>query len=173
MNQPLASAPAKTAGWDGRSLRQMLADSEAAFAVTGRCFGVERLELKESDPIRFEKLFSRLRGSLVNARETSLNISASPIVKELGELCFALYGPEGDFITLSTGILVHVHTMSEAITAVVLAPPVPAFAVVDDVDDADGTFNFCPGVIRLSAVMPLASSSDCSGTPSFSAMPTK
>ena len=117
MNQPLAaaSAPAKTAGWDGRSLRQMLADSEAAFAATGRCFGVERLELKESDPIRFEKLFSRLRGSLVNARETSLNISASPIVKELGELCFALYGPEGDSITLSTGILVHVHTMSEAI----------------------------------------------------------
>jgi acetone carboxylase, alpha subunit len=117
MNQPLtaASAPTKAAGWDGRSLHRMLTDSEAAFAATGCCFGIERLELKESDPIRFEKLFSRLRGSLVNARETALNISASPIVKELGELCFALYGPEGDSITLSTGILVHVHTMSEAI----------------------------------------------------------
>ena len=46
---------------------------------------------------------------------TALNISASPIVKELGELCFCLYSPEGDSITLSTGILVHVHTMSEAI----------------------------------------------------------
>ena len=147
MNQPLASAPAKTAGWDGRSLRQMLANSEAAFAVTGRCFGVERLELKESDPIRFEKLFSRLRGSLVNARETSLNISASPIVKELGELCFALYGPEGDSITLSTGILVHVHTMSEAI--------------------------FWPGVMRLLVVMPLASSSAWNVTPSFLAMPSR
>ncbi len=105
----------KTAGWDGRTLHQMLDDSEAAFAKSGRCFGLDGLPLKEADPIRFEKIFSRLRGSLVNARETALNISASPIVKELGELCFCLYSPEGDSITLSTGILVHVHTMSEAI----------------------------------------------------------
>jgi N-methylhydantoinase B/oxoprolinase/acetone carboxylase alpha subunit len=30
-------------------------------------------------------------------------------------LCFALYTPEGDSIALSTGIIVHVHTMSEAL----------------------------------------------------------
>jgi N-methylhydantoinase B/acetone carboxylase alpha subunit len=52
---------------------------------------------------------------MVAARETALNISASPIVRELGEICFALYTPEGDNIALSTGIIVHVHTMSEAI----------------------------------------------------------
>ena len=52
---------------------------------------------------------------LVTARETALNISASPIVKEIGELCFALYTPEGDSVALSTGIIVHVHTMSDAI----------------------------------------------------------
>src|SRR5271165_4204462 len=57
----------------------------------------------------------RIRGGLVSARETALNISASPIVRELGELCFALYTPEGDSIALSTGIIVHVHTMSDAI----------------------------------------------------------
>ncbi|MEX0807338.1 MAG: hydantoinase B/oxoprolinase family protein [Dongiaceae bacterium] len=102
-------------GWDGRSLRDMLLDAERLAKETGHCFGLERIAMKEEEPIRFEKIFSRLRGSLVNARETALNISASPIVKELGELCFALYGPEGDSITLSTGILVHVHTMSEAI----------------------------------------------------------
>jgi N-methylhydantoinase B/oxoprolinase/acetone carboxylase alpha subunit len=51
----------------------------------------------------------------VSARETALNISASPIVRELGELCFALYTPEGDSVALSTGIIVHVHTMSDAI----------------------------------------------------------
>ena len=51
----------------------------------------------------------------MSARETALNISASPIVKELGELCFALYTPEGDSIALSTGIIVHVHTMSDAL----------------------------------------------------------
>ena len=51
----------------------------------------------------------------MSARETALNISASPIVKEIGELCFALYTPEGDSVALSTGIIVHVHTMSDAI----------------------------------------------------------
>ena len=71
--------------------------------------------MMSSDPIGYEKLFSRIRGGLVSARETALNISASPIVRELGELCFALYTPEGDSLALSTGIIVHVHTMSDAI----------------------------------------------------------
>ena len=94
----------------------MLAESERLFAETGSYYGLAgELELKDSDPIGYEKLFARLRGGLVSARETALNISASPIVRELGELCFALYTPEGDSIALSTGIIVHVHTMSDAI----------------------------------------------------------
>ena len=82
---------------------------------TGHYGGLRELELMRSDPIGYEKLFSRLRGGLVSARSTALNISASPIVRELGELCFALYTPEGDSVALSTGIIVHVHTMSDAI----------------------------------------------------------
>jgi N-methylhydantoinase B/oxoprolinase/acetone carboxylase alpha subunit len=102
-------------GWDGRTALEMLDESERLMAQTGRYQGIEELELKASDPIRYEKLFSRLRGGLVTARETAMNISASPIVKEIGELCFALYTPEGDSVALSTGIIVHVHTMSDAI----------------------------------------------------------
>jgi len=102
-------------GWDGRTLAQMLEDSEELFARTGHYHGLEHLAMKESDPLHFEKLFSRVRGGMVSARETALNISASPIVRELGEICFALYTPEGDNVALSTGIIVHVHTMSEAI----------------------------------------------------------
>jgi N-methylhydantoinase B/acetone carboxylase alpha subunit len=103
-------------GWDGKRLDEMLAESERLFAETGSYAGLTgELELKDSEPIEYEKLFSRLRGGLVSARETALNISASPIVRELGELCFALYTPEGDSIALSTGIIVHVHTMSDAI----------------------------------------------------------
>ena len=103
-------------GFDGKRLDEMLAISERLFAETGSYHGLTgELELKASDPIRYEKLFSRLRGGLVSARETAMNISASPIVKELGELCFALYTPEGDSIALSTGIIVHIHTMSDAI----------------------------------------------------------
>jgi N-methylhydantoinase B len=103
-------------GWDGHRLDEMLAASEQLLAETGAYQGLSgALELKESDPIGYEKLFARLRGGLVSARETALNISASPIVRELGELCFALYTPEGDSVALSTGIIVHVHTMSDAI----------------------------------------------------------
>jgi N-methylhydantoinase B/oxoprolinase/acetone carboxylase alpha subunit/acetone carboxylase gamma subunit len=102
-------------GWDGQTLKQMLDASEARFGQTGCYQGLESLPLKESDPLHFEKLFSRVRGGMVSARETALNISASPIVRELGEICFAVYTPEGDNVALSTGIIVHVHTMSEAI----------------------------------------------------------
>lgn len=102
-------------GWDGMTLKEMLETSESLLRETGRYWGLERLELKESDPILYEKIFAKLRGGLVNARETAMNISASPIVQEIGELCFAFYTPEGDSVALSTGIIVHVHTMSDAI----------------------------------------------------------
>jgi acetone carboxylase, alpha subunit len=105
----------KPIGWDGKRLRAMLEESEQLFARTGRYYGLEELELQRRDPIRYEKIFSHLRGGLVSARETALNISASPIVKEIGELSFMLYTPEGDSIALSTGIIVHVHTASDAI----------------------------------------------------------
>ena len=107
---------ARPIGWEGKRVDEMLAESERLFGQTGSYYGLAgELELKDSDPIGYEKLFARLRGGLVSARETALNISASPIVRELGELCFALYTPEGDSIALSTGIIVHVHTMSDAI----------------------------------------------------------
>jgi N-methylhydantoinase B/acetone carboxylase alpha subunit len=113
--EPLTAEARRPIGWEGRSALEMLTRSERLFVETGSYCGVEDLVLKERDPIRFEKIFSRLRGGLVTARETALNISASPIVKEIGELCFALYTPEGDSVALSTGIIVHVHTMSDAI----------------------------------------------------------
>ena len=92
--EPPAGTPI---GWDGRRLDEMLAESERLFAETGSYVGMDaELPLKDTEPIEYEKLFSRLRGGLVSARETALNISASPIVRELGELCFALYTPEGD-----------------------------------------------------------------------------
>lgn len=106
---------AKTIGWDGKSLKEMLEESEKLYNDLKKCYGIERLSLKEKDPFRYERAYATLRGALVSARETALHVAASPIVKEIGELCFALYTPEGDSIVVSTGILVHVHTMSEAI----------------------------------------------------------
>ncbi|WP_276260235.1 hydantoinase B/oxoprolinase family protein [Haloglomus litoreum] len=102
-------------GWDGRSLQEMLRETEALTEETGRYRGLERLEMKEESRFEYERLYSRLRGALVSARETALHVSASPIVREIGELCFQIYTPEGDSIAVSTGIIVHVHTGSLAI----------------------------------------------------------
>ncbi len=112
---PAQKTENKPIGWDGRSAREILVESERLVEETGHYYGLKELPLHEGNPILFEKIFSHLRGGLVNARSTALNISASPIVAEIGELCFALYTPEGDSIALSTGIIVHVHTISDAI----------------------------------------------------------
>lgn len=119
--EPQAMISARPIGEEGKTLKKMLEDAERRLAETGHYQGVTELSLKKKDPIHYEKLWSRLRGALVGARETALNVSASPIVREIGELCFALYTPEGDSITLSTGIMAHVHTMSEAIKHMVRA----------------------------------------------------
>ncbi|WP_449101655.1 hypothetical protein [Pseudomonas veronii] len=59
---------------------------------TGYYNGLERLEFKESDPIGYERIFSKLRAGLVNSREVAKKIAASPIVEQEGELCFTLGG---------------------------------------------------------------------------------
>ena len=102
-------------GFDGMTLAAMLEKSEGLFRETGAYYGLVEPELKQGDPMRFEKVFAKLRGALVSSRETAMRITASPIVRNIGELCFSLYTPEGDSIVLSTGIIVHVHTMSDAI----------------------------------------------------------
>ena len=105
----------KPLGWNGKTLKEMLEESERLFEENKSYYGIEKLNLKEEDPFRYERAYASLRGALVSARETALHVAASPIVTEIGELCFALYTPEGDSIAVSTGILVHVHTMSEGI----------------------------------------------------------
>ena len=97
----------------GTSLKERLADVEARIRASG-VFEPE-LSLKEKDPITFEVLFTQLTQTLTNAREVALSISASPSTREQGEIIFGLYTPEGDAICLSTGLMIHVHTMSRAI----------------------------------------------------------
>src|SRR6201987_1823412 len=77
--------------------------------------GLTKLELRDSQPILYNKLFSRLRAGVVDARETAKKIAASPIVGQEGELCFTLYNAAGNSILTSTGIIIHVGTMGAAI----------------------------------------------------------
>ena len=100
---------------NGQTLQQFRSDILARTANTGHYNGLTKLALRESDPIRYEKLFSKLRGGLVHARETAKKIAASPIVEQEGELCFTLYNAAGDCVLTSTGIIIHVGTMGAAI----------------------------------------------------------
>jgi acetone carboxylase alpha subunit len=99
----------------GETLKQFRDGILERTAQSGHYNGLTRLELREKDPIRYEKLFSKLRGGLVHARETAKKIAASPIVEQEGELCFTLYNAAGDCVLTSTGIIIHVGTMGAAI----------------------------------------------------------
>ncbi|MCC4115530.1 hydantoinase B/oxoprolinase family protein [Aromatoleum toluclasticum] len=100
---------------NGQTLKQFRDGIIERTKATGYYNGLEKLELRDADPIGYEKLFSKLRGGLVHARETAKKIAASPIVEQEGELCFTLYNAAGDCVLTSTGIIIHVGTMGAAI----------------------------------------------------------
>ena len=102
-------------GWDGKTLKEMRKEVDDLSSATGHYAGLRTLPLKETNPIRYEKIFSKLRGGVVHARETAKKVAASPIVEQEGELCFTLYTPEADSVVTSTGIIIHVGTMGSAI----------------------------------------------------------
>jgi N-methylhydantoinase B/acetone carboxylase alpha subunit len=102
-------------GPSGKTLIELLEESEKKFKETGYYWGLERLPLYERDPLKWERDRARLRAIVVLAREAATRIAASPITRSIGETCWVLFTPEGDSVVLSTGIIVHVHTMSEEI----------------------------------------------------------
>lgn len=102
-------------GWEGKTLKQMRKEMDEISRTSGHYAGLETLPFKESNPIRYEKIFAKLRGGVVHARETAKKVAASPIVEQEGELCFTLYTPEADSVVTSTGIIIHVGTMGAAI----------------------------------------------------------
>lgn len=99
----------------GETLKQHRDRIMKATKETGHYAGLKKMELRDSDPIMYNKLFSRLRAGVVDARETAKKIAASPIVEQEGELCFTLYNAAGDSLLTSTGIIIHVGTMGAAI----------------------------------------------------------
>lgn len=94
-------------------IKERLVASEQRIAENG-CYEPV-LSLKEGDPITFELVFTKLLQTVTNARDVALSISSSPSTREQGEIIFGLFTPEGDAVCLSTGLMIHVHTMSRAI----------------------------------------------------------
>jgi len=105
----------KGIAWDGKTLKETLAESEKTYQETGHYRGIKELELATKDPLKLELLHSRLRAAMVSGREQVRMISASPLVREVAELAVAVYTPEGDCIIQSTGIIIHVDLMGQVI----------------------------------------------------------
>ncbi|HEY8414304.1 MAG TPA: hydantoinase B/oxoprolinase family protein [Thermaerobacter sp.] len=103
------------------SLRQMLEDVRRKTQETGYYAGLRELPLRQENPFRWEEALAKLVAATVTAREVAVHIAASPITRSLNETCFALFTPDGDAVALSTGIIVHVHTMSEDIKQMIEA----------------------------------------------------
>src|SRR5690349_4033668 len=101
------------------TLLERLELSEELFERTGKYQGLEVLEHLESDPLKFESFHSRLLSMIISTRETMKYIASSPAVRDFEEFVIGLYTPEGDAIALSTGIMVHVHTLSEFIKFII------------------------------------------------------
>ncbi|GGO50378.1 acetone carboxylase, alpha subunit [Roseovarius pacificus] len=99
----------------GQTLKQHRDEILGKTKQTGHYAGLTKRALHDESPILYNKLFSRLRAGVVDARETAKKIAASPIVEQEGELCFTLYNAAGDAILTSTGIIIHVGTMGAAI----------------------------------------------------------
>lgn len=97
------------------SLKARLIASESLVKRTGKYFGIESFTLRDTDPLTFERFHSRLLSMIISVRETMKFIAASPAVRDFEEFVIGLYTPEGDAVALSTGIMVHVHTLSEFI----------------------------------------------------------
>lgn len=102
-------------GPGGETLIEALNRNRELFERTGHYHGITEFKLKAENFLRYESVHARLRSAVVNAREMAKKISASPGVREVGESVVALYTPEGDSVALSTGIMVHVHTLSRFI----------------------------------------------------------
>lgn len=89
------------------SLRDKIRERERLTEASGHYWGVTELTLKQRDPMKFERFYSRLQSACVAAREVARFVAASPGGREMGEAVWALASAEGDSIALSEGFVAH------------------------------------------------------------------
>ena len=105
----------KGIGCDGKTLKQMLDESDRLTKETGFYHGLKELPLTKGNPLGMEVFSTRLVAGLQSALETTRMIAASPIMREVAEICCGLYTPEGHCIAQSTGMSAHVPVMGQII----------------------------------------------------------
>jgi acetone carboxylase, alpha subunit len=90
-----------------KTLKHKIYERERLTEETGHYWGVKELKLKDADPMKFERFYSRLQSSTIAAREVARFVAASPGGREMGEAVWALATAEGDSMALSEGFVAH------------------------------------------------------------------
>jgi N-methylhydantoinase B/acetone carboxylase alpha subunit len=98
-----------------KTLRQMIAERDRLTEETGHYCGVTELTLRDADPMKFERFYSRLHSCVLAAREVARYVAASPGGREMGESLWALATPEGDTLALSLGFFSHTSSFPVAV----------------------------------------------------------
>ena len=62
----------------GSTLREMIAERDRLTNESGHYYGIKELKLRDSDPIKYERFYSKLHASVLAARESARFVAASP-----------------------------------------------------------------------------------------------
>ena len=89
------------------TLKHKIYERQRLTEETGHYWGLKELKLKDADPMKFERFYSRLQSACVAAREVARFVAASPGGREMGEAVWALATAEGDSMALSEGFVAH------------------------------------------------------------------
>lgn len=100
-----------------RTLKQVFEERDALLERTGHYYGIEHLSLRDADPMKFERFYSRLHTCVLAAREVARYVAASPGGREMGESLWALAlaTAEGDSLALSLGFFSHTAAFPVAV----------------------------------------------------------
>jgi len=89
------------------TLRAQIEQRDRLTRETGHYYGIDELSLRDADPIKYERFYSKLHAAVLAARESARFVAASPGSREMGECLWGIATPEGDTLAVSLGFLSH------------------------------------------------------------------
>ncbi len=111
----MSAAEQQAIPFEGRTIASKIEQRDRLTEETGHYWGVKEFTLREQDPMKFERFYSRLQSACVAAREVARFVAASPGGREMGEAVWALATAEGDSTALSEGFVAHSSSFPIAI----------------------------------------------------------
>ncbi len=110
-----ATANTNAAEHTPRKLVNILKERDATTNQSGHYWGVKEFTIRDADPMKFERFYSRIQSVVISAREVARYVAASPGGREMGENGWALATPEGESLAISFGFTSHAAAFPYAI----------------------------------------------------------